>query len=140
MWFPINFCCITSFLACRAPTQRCRQGVHYNASQAWKACRYISTCICGDPRVRFNTPACTVVGKGWWDWWHAINPEWRRVSDGGLTRDGDGSWDELRCPGQNGFLNVVVCLKWWRLAAGTESGDWVRGVDDVRWVMQQMVG
>ncbi|KAJ7715351.1 hypothetical protein B0H16DRAFT_1273340, partial [Mycena metata] len=76
-------------------------------------------------------------GKGWWEWWMAINPEWR-VSDGSLVKEGDGDWDDLRCPGQNGFLNVIVCLRWWRLAAGTESSEWSRAVSDVKWVLERM--
>ncbi|KAJ7030750.1 hypothetical protein C8F04DRAFT_906787, partial [Mycena alexandri] len=76
-------------------------------------------------------------GEGWWVWWRGINPKWR-VSNGELLREGDGSWDVLRCPGQNGFLNVVVCLRWWRLAAGTEPRDWIRAVEDVKWVLQKM--
>lgn len=48
----------------------------------------------------------------WWAWWKAINPGWR-LKDGALLQEGAGSWDVLRNPGQNGLLNVVVCLKWW---------------------------
>ncbi|KAJ6594870.1 hypothetical protein B0H19DRAFT_917802, partial [Mycena capillaripes] len=39
-----------------------------------------------------------------------------QVRDGVLMPEGDGNWDVLRYPGQNRFLNVLVCLKWWRRA------------------------
>ncbi|KAJ7681051.1 hypothetical protein DFH06DRAFT_948515, partial [Mycena polygramma] len=77
--------------------------------------------------------------KEWWSWWKDINPKWQ-LSGGELVRDGGGSWDALICPGQNGFLNVLVCLKWWRVALGTSGDrtDWLRAVDDVKWVLEQM--
>ncbi|KAJ7896765.1 hypothetical protein B0H14DRAFT_2333146 [Mycena olivaceomarginata] len=46
----------------------------------------------------------------WWAWWMGINPSWR-VRDGELSQAGDGSWDVLKCPGQNGLLNMVITLK-----------------------------
>ncbi|KAF8147455.1 hypothetical protein K438DRAFT_1506817, partial [Mycena galopus ATCC 62051] len=47
----------------------------------------------------------------WWAWWTGINPSWRR-REGVLVQVGEGSWDVLRCPRQNGFLSVLACLKW----------------------------
>ncbi|KAJ7184048.1 hypothetical protein B0H12DRAFT_1083253 [Mycena haematopus] len=40
--------------------------------------------------------------------------------------------------GQNAFLNVLMCLKWWRDAIPVASPDWENAVDDVTWVLQQM--
>jgi hypothetical protein len=74
----------------------------------------------------------------WWDWWTAINPKWR-VREGELVQAGEGSWDVLRCPGQNGFLNVLICLKWWRGEMETPSANWERAVGDVKWVLERMV-
>ncbi|KAJ7797563.1 hypothetical protein B0H14DRAFT_2389675, partial [Mycena olivaceomarginata] len=74
----------------------------------------------------------------WWKWWTAINPGWR-VSDGELLQDGDGSLDALRCPEQNGFLNVIACLKWWFLAMDIPSESWKRAVADVQWVIGKML-
>ncbi|KAJ7840612.1 hypothetical protein B0H14DRAFT_2360567 [Mycena olivaceomarginata] len=73
----------------------------------------------------------------WWQWWTRINPEWR-VVDGALVKEGDGDWEELRCPGQNGLLNVLACLKWWRNALGRETEDWLDAVRDVAWALSQM--
>ncbi|KAJ7809103.1 hypothetical protein B0H13DRAFT_1668388 [Mycena leptocephala] len=75
----------------------------------------------------------------WWTWWTAINPKWR-LRDAKLVREGSGSWDVLRCPSQNGFLNVIICLKWWRTQMDTASDTWERAVIDVKWVLEQMVG
>ncbi|KAJ7705769.1 hypothetical protein B0H16DRAFT_1482125 [Mycena metata] len=78
--------------------------------------------------------------KDWWAWWTAINPEW--CVDGGklLRIEREGSWEELRRPGQNGFLNIVVCLRCWRIADGKETDDWVKAVEDVKWVLRKVVG
>ncbi|KAF8142758.1 hypothetical protein K438DRAFT_1634873 [Mycena galopus ATCC 62051] len=76
--------------------------------------------------------------KQWWVWWKGINPSWR-VRDGELVQMGDGNWDVLRCPGQNGFLNILVCLKWWFLRMDTPSDAWARALVDVKWVLTKMV-
>ncbi|KAJ7936008.1 hypothetical protein B0H13DRAFT_1589931 [Mycena leptocephala] len=93
--------------------------------------------------ARKGTPEFVVeaMEKEWWAWWMAMNPKWRlRAADGNLAKEGDGSWDVLRCPGQNGFLNVIICLKWWRTHMDTASDAWERAVVDVKWVLEQMVG
>jgi hypothetical protein len=74
----------------------------------------------------------------WWAWWKKINPSWR-LADGELEQTGDGSWDILKCPGQNGFLNVVITLKWWYGSMETPSEAWKRAVGDVKWVLEKMV-
>jgi hypothetical protein len=75
----------------------------------------------------------------WWAWWTAINPKWRQRDDeGNVLQEGNGSWDALKCPGQNGFLNAVVCLKWWGGVMDTPSDAWKLAVADVKWVMRQM--
>lgn len=78
------------------------------------------------------------MDREWWKWWTGINPEWR-VSDGELQQKDDGPFDALRYPGQNGFLNVIACLKWWYLAMDTPSDSWKRAVADVRWVIGKML-
>ncbi|KAJ7770671.1 hypothetical protein B0H16DRAFT_1306430, partial [Mycena metata] len=95
--------------------------------------------------TRKGTPKVDVesFSKKWWDWWTDINPAWW-VKEGKLTRDeegeGEDSWDVLRILGQNGLLNVVVCLRWWRVVEGKDTEDWIKAVEDVRWVLQRMVG
>ncbi|KAJ7488209.1 hypothetical protein FB451DRAFT_1025494 [Mycena latifolia] len=92
--------------------------------------------------TRIGTPALIVetFSAEWRAWWRKINPEWRRAEDGALKKEGDGPWDALRCPGQNGFLNVLVCLKWWRVGLDAESKDWKDAIADVKWVIEGMVG
>ncbi|KAJ7860854.1 hypothetical protein B0H14DRAFT_2350494 [Mycena olivaceomarginata] len=79
-----------------------------------------------------------VMERGWWAWWKAINPEWQ-LHDGELIQEGNGSWTVLRCPGQNGLLNVVVCLKWWYCAMETPSDAWKSAVLDVKWVLEKIL-
>ncbi|KAJ7026241.1 hypothetical protein C8F04DRAFT_1190785 [Mycena alexandri] len=92
-----------------------------------------------------NIGGAEAMAAQWWGWWRAINPSWR-LREGELVQEGEGSWDVLRCPGQNGFLNVIVCLKWWRCEMENRSESmektselWQRAVADVRWVLTQMV-
>ncbi|KAJ7804573.1 hypothetical protein B0H14DRAFT_3486062 [Mycena olivaceomarginata] len=57
-----------------------------------------------------------------------------------MLRLGDGSWGALNLPGPNGFLNVLMCLKWWREQVATETNEWKEVVEDVTWVLRQMNG
>ncbi|KAJ7201972.1 hypothetical protein B0H12DRAFT_967131, partial [Mycena haematopus] len=76
-------------------------------------------------------------GQVWWDWWVDINPSWRtKVRP--MKREEAGPWICLDYHGQNGFLNVLMCLKWWRDAMAKSSPDWEDAVSDVTWVLQQM--
>ncbi|KAF9491476.1 hypothetical protein BDN71DRAFT_1433914 [Pleurotus eryngii] len=61
----------------------------------------------------------------WWQWWIAMQPEWRKIKDNSLTMErrhcafdksvscAIDAWDKLDRPGQNGFLNLICCLGWW---------------------------
>ncbi|KAJ7022891.1 hypothetical protein C8F04DRAFT_1272085 [Mycena alexandri] len=73
----------------------------------------------------------------WEKWWKGINPKWRVGTDGALKRGEVGGWDTLEAPGPNGFLNVLIGLKWWKDAGG--DGDWPGMVDDVTWVLEMML-
>ncbi|KAF8215249.1 hypothetical protein K438DRAFT_1562090 [Mycena galopus ATCC 62051] len=79
---------------------------------------------------------CTFAAQ-WWKCWTAINPSWRWVN-GKLVMEGEGEWASLKCPGQNGLLNVLACLKWWGAALNRESAEWLEAVRDVGWALEQM--
>ncbi|KAJ7106175.1 hypothetical protein C8R44DRAFT_638607 [Mycena epipterygia] len=91
--------------------------------------------------ARIGTPVFSVevLSNEWWAWWMDINPKWR-VKDGKLVEEGDGNWECLRCPGQNGWLNILVCLKWWYGGLDGESQDWLRAIMDVKWALEGLLG
>ncbi|KAJ7806503.1 hypothetical protein B0H13DRAFT_1669770, partial [Mycena leptocephala] len=86
----------------------------------------------GSPNIE-NVGAFVADWKGWWK---GINPEWRIARDGTLRRTEEGPWDTMKVPGANGFLSVLVCLKWWKDAGG--EGDWADSVADVTWVLERL--
>ncbi|KAJ7164573.1 hypothetical protein C8R43DRAFT_855678, partial [Mycena crocata] len=90
--------------------------------------------------ARGNKPVITMptFANEWGAWWKSINPPWR-LRDGELVREGTGSWDCLRYPGQNGLLNIVVGLKWWREGLEEESPAWKDAVADVTWVIKMLM-
>ncbi|KAJ6477511.1 hypothetical protein C8R45DRAFT_934200 [Mycena sanguinolenta] len=56
-------------------------------------------------------------------------------------QEGDGEWEVLRAaPGLNGFLNILMCLRWWYGVMETPSDSQRNTVADVKWALQQMVG
>jgi hypothetical protein len=48
----------------------------------------------------------------------------------------DGDWTLLDLPGPNRFLNVLICLKWWRERLEGETKKWRDAVEDVKWVLE----
>ncbi|KAJ7822135.1 hypothetical protein B0H13DRAFT_2127725 [Mycena leptocephala] len=82
-------------------------------------------------------------GRQWEAWWIEINPAWRQT-DLPMGRYTDGAWDTLDVPGRNGFLNVLMCLKWWGDMLGPEeagkSKEWMEAVTDVTWALDRLNG
>ncbi|EEB97225.1 hypothetical protein MPER_03502 [Moniliophthora perniciosa FA553] len=76
-------------------------------------------------------------------WWDSMMPSWRTQNqDGHWAQTGEGDWGILHCPGQNGLLSVLACLRWWLIAEGGEveqaSELWRYLFSDVCWVMEQL--
>ncbi|KAK7030291.1 SERTA domain-containing protein 3 [Paramarasmius palmivorus] len=80
-------------------------------------------------------------------WWSSMMPDWRtKDAEGQWLRAGEGSWGSLRCPGANGLLSILACLKWWLLAegdgseasTGNASASWHSLLEDVVWVMTEL--
>ncbi|KAK7026737.1 SERTA domain-containing protein 3 [Paramarasmius palmivorus] len=55
------------------------------------------------------------LGQEWWIWWSkVVNPRWRPKSpDGMVMPGGKGNWEAVRIPGKDGFVLVLVSLRWW---------------------------
>ncbi|KAJ7434268.1 hypothetical protein B0H11DRAFT_1757810 [Mycena galericulata] len=91
--------------------------------------------------ARRSTPIIKDVASfaaKWKGWWRAINPQWRAGPDGGLLRVEKGGWEGMRMLGANGFLNVLICLKWWR-DGDAARGDWEDSVPDVTWAIERLL-
>ncbi|KAJ7745173.1 hypothetical protein B0H14DRAFT_2406767, partial [Mycena olivaceomarginata] len=92
-------------------------------------------------RVRNYTPDvkdASAFGKEFWVWWIQINPSWRTKNHPMIREEGPSDWACTEYKGQNGFLNVLMLLKWWRDAMKDASPDWEEAMDDVTWVLQKM--
>lgn len=81
----------------------------------------------------------SVFSKAWWVWWTALQPQ-TRTPDASCEIDGtmalpapsfDMDWTNLRKPGRNGLLLIMLALSWWGRASGND-GSWSRAVVDVR--------
>ena len=85
-----------------------------------------------------------IIGEGFWTWWHAIQPEWRRDGRNGrdMRRDGN-DWTDVDVNGPNGLSTVMAVLFFWgvdvKLRKDEEGiADWARGLDDVTFVLQNI--
>ncbi|EIW79115.1 hypothetical protein CONPUDRAFT_26986, partial [Coniophora puteana RWD-64-598 SS2] len=94
--------------------------------------------------VRPSIPDVKTFAGHWWRWWACLQPEWREItapsglSHSPLPRHGrDGDCSALDKPGINGFLSIVVCLKWWgfETAAASKDPQWLAAIQDTKWVM-----
>ncbi|KAK7019753.1 SERTA domain-containing protein 3 [Paramarasmius palmivorus] len=82
-------------------------------------------------------------GKEVSEWWDSMMPSWRRKVNGQWARDGEGDWGPVRCPGLNGLLSIMACLRWWLVQESSgsvqkASRSWQALFDDVCWVMEEL--
>ena len=76
------------------------------------------------------------------EWWIAIQPDWRKLHSGKVSRHVEGGWERIYQPGVNGLLNIIILAYWWirileeRGIAIDESYSWF--VSDVTWVLSQL--
>lgn len=62
-------------------------------------------------------------------WWVGLQPKWR-VADGKVVRDLNGDLSDLKRPGLNGLLTVLVGLFYWHITNGLNSEEWLTIVED----------
>ena len=76
-------------------------------------------------------------------WWASLQPAWRHFEDGSLRTDlVDGDWSELRRPGVNGVLNVLVALFYWGLLVVGDNKvrqRWLLAVEDCTMVLNHLI-
>jgi len=79
------------------------------------------------------------------NWWRNIQPHWRRIGDGPLSRTepyGAENWTTLAKGGTAGVYVVVMALSWWLRALDasdtTTTSDVWGNVGDVSWALQCM--
>jgi hypothetical protein len=74
--------------------------------------------------------------RQWWGWWYSLQPKSRiRDDKGDLTSPTpDMDWSDLRKPGKNGFLLIVISLAWWGKVSN-QDGNWTKAVKDVTEVL-----
>ncbi|THV00656.1 hypothetical protein K435DRAFT_793996 [Dendrothele bispora CBS 962.96] len=91
-----------------------------------------------------------------WKWWNLLQPEWRLRSDlttrpapFSLTESTgiDASWNVLNVCGQNGWLSLLTCIKWWGVGLQYQGADripelkrdWEAAVDDMARVLDAVL-
>ena len=80
----------------------------------------------------------------WWSWWRTLQPEWRLLSDGTLSREVPGTnkdWEKICRGGCNGFFVVIMTLAWWVTAVDgkADDEDLLRALGETTWVMDCMI-
>ncbi|KAJ7575329.1 hypothetical protein C8J56DRAFT_801757 [Mycena floridula] len=95
-------------------------------------------------RKRIPTPDIgdrEVFARKWWLWWIHVNPDWRiKSNEGFLERKGDGDWSSMKISGVNGFLSLLICLRWWiGAASGEKEASWSEAVADMSWALDQLM-
>ncbi|KAK7015173.1 SERTA domain-containing protein 3 [Paramarasmius palmivorus] len=94
-----------------------------------------------------DTKDAQVFGDSVVEWWNTMMPCWRTKDDkGNWAATGEGDWGGLRCPGLNGLLSIMACLKWWLISEcggslgslDNASSQWQALFNDVCWVLKQL--
>ena len=78
-------------------------------------------------------------GLTWKNWWTAMQPEWRKGDPLVKTAPADMDWALLMCGGSNGLALVVMSLSWWVGAVDAPDVDLSVAIDDVNWVLSELV-
>lgn len=76
-------------------------------------------------------------------WWGSLQPAWRHLEDGSFRSDlVDGDWSELRRPGVNGVINVLVALFYLGLSVVGDNKvrqRWLLAVEDCTMVLHHLI-
>jgi hypothetical protein len=79
----------------------------------------------------------------WQKWWRELQPKWRLLADGTLSREvpNEGEeWEMIYRGGANGFFMIVLTLSWWVAALDGHVDEELRNVlDDITWVVGHLV-
>ncbi len=86
-----------------------------------------------------------------WKWWSTLQPAWRAFPRYGdrpapIKQFGD-SWSSLNKGGNNGWLGLITCIKWWREGLNSLpenvrlplEADWFRAVEDLTQMLQGLL-
>lgn len=84
----------------------------------------------------------SVYESEYMSWWAALQPSWRKSSDGGIIfAKVEGNWEILRRPGLNGILSVMAGLLFWGVAlrdSGNARKGWNKAVSDCLMVISSL--
>ena len=80
------------------------------------------------------------IDTAFWTWWAGLQPPWKSVSSDKTPREVKGGWTALDKSGANGLLSVIATLHLWRqFGLEEELASWDRVLDDIHWVIQQLL-
>ncbi|KAJ3797289.1 hypothetical protein F5050DRAFT_1579320, partial [Lentinula boryana] len=87
--------------------------------------------------------------KNFMTWWNTLQPSWRLDNPHLMPGQGSGSsfgmeWGTLDTSGKNGWLSVIVCLKWWGIGLGDDresalGDEWRGAVEDVLFMLNGLI-
>ncbi|KAJ7702937.1 hypothetical protein B0H16DRAFT_1748003 [Mycena metata] len=105
-------------------------------------------------RKWYLPPTISVVGTRddeesfagrWWTWYTSLQPPERVMLGTTLSRPEKADWSNMAAMhGTNGLLQVMAALSWWgeklvKKRDGPEWPDWVAAVEDMTWVLEELV-
>ncbi len=85
------------------------------------------------------------LDRSFWRWWTALQPIYRQglSNDGHVLSQTSGDMEGIRRPGRNGLLSVLAALWFWgstpQVELSTTLGSWASAVDDVSWVLEELL-
>ncbi|KAJ3743032.1 hypothetical protein F5050DRAFT_1551295, partial [Lentinula boryana] len=89
-------------------------------------------------RIKITPERVHQFAVNFWIWWSSLQPSWRAVGEDNrplAAKEMKDDWKSLDHYGQNGWLSLVVCLRWWGEGLMRVQNETLRkeGIDD--WLM-----
>ncbi|KZP10388.1 hypothetical protein FIBSPDRAFT_758443 [Athelia psychrophila] len=97
-----------------------------------------------------HVSSASTFAVAWWEWWLALQPEWRGSARPLFRGPFGEDWEVLATPGANAMLGALACLYWWGCnvqgvaseapvvdVGGVE--EWLDAVEDMNYVLEGLI-
>jgi hypothetical protein len=138
-------CWKTSGVKTLPPSKRPHELTRWVGSGRWRK---------GSIRIKIPSGQVEDFGDRVWIWWCELQPAWRTIESGkpgkrparvSMFQD---NWESLDIYGQNGWLGLLVCIKWWgetllkvadKSQQKDKTEDWLAAIEDMSTMLRGLV-
>jgi hypothetical protein len=147
LWMELEgfHCWKTSSVKTLPPSKRPHELTHWVMSGRWRK---------NSNRTEILPSQVEEFGNRVWIWWCELQPAWQTIKAGkpgkcptpvSMFQD---NWESLDIYGQNGWLGLLTCIKWWgetllkvadKSQQKDEIEDWLAAIEDMSTMLRGLV-